>query len=544
MLIAIVNGRLKMEVMTERKSTITQDNSSPRIETTGRNHPSPALMRKIVRNHRSVLMRLLWIIGILNCVFLLVEISSWEDGRIFLNAAGPICLGAACSWGAIKLFMLDISVIWMPIPWLLCSLVLFFGLGSLLYVFGPEDAIMVANELHAVGIYELFRTNQLNLVGVFCIIAAFLVMSQILKLDSPKWLQSNRSDHKLDEVAVTKVMVIFFGLIGVPLHYLVVLPSQFGMFDFILPGSLRSLDQLNILNLFLLGYLAGRCGREWTILYCSFYLLQTLTVFALFNKEPIILNTMLAGLGLYFGTRRRSVFVLTLVFVFLVYVWITPLINYNRAIVNSYYGENPQVSFSERMSITAEGLSLQFNDELPQPRNITYPWWSRLSHSNVQAFAMNLYDSGEPGSSFDNLYYYFVPRFIYPDKPILSDVGRDITELAFGHRNSSTGLTVFGDLYWHGGWLFVVCGCVFIGVFFTCLSVVALRMLGSSDWLLLPCSALGILLGLRVDGWFVQAYLGTLFIFVGYLFVISWFRPFVQSVAATLQSRQEALQLR
>jgi hypothetical protein len=149
-------------------------------------------------------------------------------------------------------------------------------------------------------------------------------------------------------------------------------------------------------------------------------------------------------------------------------------------------------------------------------------WWARLCYSSVQAYGMEAYDANAPGDSLSAIFIAVIPRLLWPDKPNVSLVGEDFTELLLGRRGFQIGIGIFGEAYWNGGWgmLLVICTC--IGLIFVWFSRLASRVMEYKQWLFLPCLFFGIKMGLRIDGWFVIDYVGSLFIAVGYFAILSF----------------------
>jgi hypothetical protein len=137
-------------------------------------------------------------------------------------------------------------------------------------------------------------------------------------------------------------------------------------------------------------------------------------------------------------------------------------------------------------------------------------WWARLAYSNVELFAIRQYDRGQSGTTFQLAPYTLIPRFIMPEKPWMNS-GLEFTYLITGDRTmlSATGLGAIGEGYWNGGWLGVAIVGVVIGVLMAGLTVFSIRAVTARAFMFLPISLAGIMLGLRIDDWFVPTYIGT-----------------------------------
>src|SRR6185437_16813150 len=77
---------------------------------------------------------------------------------------------------------------------------------------------------------------------------------------------------------------------------------------------------------------------------------------------------------------------------------------------------------------------------------------SRLSYVNIDAFVVDRYDSGVPGDTFHNAGAVVIPRVLWPNKPIITQLGSDLNLRVFGQEGSSLGIGHFAEAYWNFGW--------------------------------------------------------------------------------------------
>jgi hypothetical protein len=139
--------------------------------------------------------------------------------------------------------------------------------------------------------------------------------------------------------------------------------------------------------------------------------------------------------------------------------------------------------------------------------------WSRFNYTPVQHTLMQDYDSNRGGDTFGQLHWMFVPRFLAPQKPIL-DFGARVTEVIFGHRNSSTGTTIFGEAYWNGGWLFVVWSAFCAGVMVFIVSLVCLWLFGQNSIVAWSVGFLGMLMAMLVQNLFTSGFVASVVAFL------------------------------
>ena len=77
----------------------------------------------------------------------------------------------------------------------------------------------------------------------------------------------------------------------------------------------------------------------------------------------------------------------------------------------------------------------------------------RLNYASVQAIGMRLRDDAVGIDTLSNVWMMFVPRIIWPDKPIYASPGIQFYTLITGNEGTSVGISVFGDVYWQFGWM-------------------------------------------------------------------------------------------
>jgi hypothetical protein len=121
---------------------------------------------------------------------------------------------------------------------------------------------------------------------------------------------------------------------------------------------------------------------------------------------------------------------------------------------------------------------------------------------------VNRYDAGNPGYTLRNAAAVFVPRILWPGKPIISQLGGDLNFLVFGRFGSSLGVGHFAEAYWNFGWAGIIPFMAVLALILSVYTKISMRIMARQDWLLLPVVFIGVNMGLRVDGHFVPDILG------------------------------------
>jgi hypothetical protein len=476
------------------------------------------LSNRYLRIDQAALTRFAAVLTLLVIGYLVSGPSRNESEWGLVNSIGPAALCLAGLWTGYKLVTTNPRTIWTPLPWFTLTAATYFGFGPLIYPFGSKAGISYLDGAWSVYPVDLWRTNLLNTAGLLTITVAFLITDKLLDTDSLVGLSASRAVRGGDDPAKTAA-VIFLGT-GLPLRYLLVLPYQFGQLGIVLPGSLYTLNSLSSIGLFMLSYLGVKRGGLWRGSFWLLFVMEIVTNFICFSKLQSILVFIMVALGRYLARRNIKEFGLAGIGVLCLYVVLGPLVSWSRDQVAFETGDSHIAPFSVRFSIAARGLDLWSRGAIETDSSKQY-WWGRLCYTNMEAAAMNLYDSGSSGDSFSVALYGWIPRFLWPDKPVVS-LGEDFTILIKGKSGvgTATGPAIFGEAYWNGGWFVVVLACGYVGVVFAWIARTSLLMLARSEWLLLPCAFLGIMMGMRMDTWFAPNYITGFALFLVYYFLI------------------------
>ena len=116
--------------------------------------------------------------------------------------------------------------------------------------------------------------------------------------------------------------------------------------------------------------------------------------------------------------------------------------------------------------------------------------------------------SGAPGNTLRDAAAVLVPRIIWPDKPIITKLGADLNVLVFGRNGSQLGVGHFGEAYWDFGWFGILPFMAVLALILSVFTRFTISVMARGDWLFLPVVAIGVRMGLRVDGHFVPDILG------------------------------------
>ena len=472
-----------------------------------RNSKSKAL------NGLDVLFLFLDITILLFIAYQLPNILRYDNLIPRVNQILPIILTVSSLWVALRIVRQDPVMIWSPLPWFLGACAVYFGFGPLIYYFGTQESIWYIDQFYFVSEDNLLRTNALNVAGIGLVILGFLIGSRFFKIRTSAIGPFGSKEQR-------RIAIAFLG-VGLPVKYLLYMPYIFGETDFILPGSIMQLRYLTALAIIPIMFLIKEGHKKWRFI---FYLLiaSELAFSALeFSKVSFIITLIIITSGWFFIVRRIRILSISFILIIFAYYVITPLVNFGRINILRSTGAIYQAGLKDRLSITSRFLS-DANSRLVDERLGGQAWWIRLNYANAQSCAMDRYDVGSHGRSFGLAIYTIIPRIIWPEKPSISDVGLEFNYLATSSDNSSSAPGIFAEAYWNGGWLLVVGACLYVGVLFSIFSEYARKNIMNSEYIYLPIILMGIIMGLRPDGWFAVDYVGVVVIAFFTHFLLKW----------------------
>lgn len=425
------------------------------------------------------------------------------------NLLIPVVILAVCAWTSYRLVRSEMVMMCAPITWFLIACATYYGFGPLLFFFGTEATVEYVNASWPVHGAALLRTNILNLMGIALIGFAYVIASRV-RIRPSKAADSNSAKH-LGPVSC----LILFLCIGIPVKYFFTVPYELGTLGFVLPGGVSSLRNFVPLAVLVLAYLAITRGSFWWAAFLALIVVDLYVNLLLLGKQEFLRVVIFAFIGFGLGRPGRRAFILMAVALVASYLVLKPVTDFGRAELVRRWGPEPHASLSERHEIVREGFAHLGDGEFPE----TAPhqgWWSRLCYAGAQSFAMDQYDQGFPGETYRHISYTFVPRLLWADKPIITNVARDFSEILVGRRTTSTAIGLLGEAYWNGGWFMVSAIALGIGALLAFLTQISIHIVRSSRWIYLPCVFLGIVMGIRIDGWLVPDYVAQTSFYICY----------------------------
>jgi hypothetical protein len=287
------------------------------------------------------------------------------------------------------------------------------------------------------------------------------------------------------------------------------LPYMLGLTDFVLPGSVGPIGNLTLAAVFVLTTWSRMHAKRAFPFIVAFVMLEmAIGVLSLSKAEALMpLLIFLCALVRLRLTAWRLVMVVAALM--LCYVSVVPIVEQGRAEHWRRYQSLWGADLTERLEIL--WLSLGNFGTIEETNSIETSL-ARISYVNQATFAVHLHDSGHAGEtlSLSQILVVFVPRLLWPDKPITTQSAVDFNIAATGVATSASSPGLFAEAYWNFGWTGVILLMMSLGLLLALLSRYAIDIFHRESWLYFPVVLLAMRIGFRTDGYYVPDILGAL----------------------------------
>jgi hypothetical protein len=451
----------------------------------------------------------------LNLLYLAFSGNQAGDGiHDLVSTLAPLYFMSILVWLSYRAVKRAPEAIWSAAFWLPLQSAVFFGFGPLVEVFGNEvTQYSLATHNLAITSQELFHAHQLSTLGVTLLLFGFGLH---MRFYPRVW--RNDVSRSQSPVIRPETLGLVFILVGGIFKYMVLKPAQWGMIDIAIAGVLSGLGAIVDVGLGILAYVIAS-GKSR--LRPVFWLLWPLHLFLSclsFSKLEIGLALLLPAIGAFIAHRSMGRLVAWFAVMAFVFYMAQPWVHYGRAEVMEASGVINEAGYLERIEILGRYLSKTRSVSIDTEQS--QGWWTRLSFAGPQAYAMNAHDVSLSGASLSTVWMYFVPRAIWPEKPIMTGPGLEFYRLVTGHDEGQSflALSIYGDLYWQFGWLGVILGCPLIGWVFAMMALRSITAIKNREFIMIPAVLFALEMAmLGPNKYVINGIIGSLPIYVAYL---------------------------
>lgn len=461
-----------------------------------------------------------------------------QEIQATINVTAPFYFIAVLLVLANNVLKVSSQLIWTGVLWFPIQSAIFFGFGPLVQVFGNETTqrYLSAHPLSA-DTTDLFRANTLSVTAITLVLLGFWLH---MKMRRGAW-----QDTKTSRLASIPLLQLALALILVfgALKYLVINPSRWSANPTIIAGSIGQLAGMADVGFGILAYLSGKGNRTARSLFWTLWPAQLILCTLSFSKFEIVWAMIIPLMSNFMARRNRLRLVAGLAVIGLTFSLAQPYVHYGRSVTFEQTGSIDEADYAERLEISKKYLSQdnQANSNTFNSRDDRQGWWTRLSYAGVQGHAMRLHDSGITNPSNNEAWMFFIPRFIWPDKPNLSLSAVDFYRLATGNEggNSFLGITYYGDLYWQYGWWGIFIGAPLIGMLFASMAARSFYSMKQQEFLMMPAILIALELSLLgPTGAVLTGVVGSSVIYFVYLFLLRVFEKWLPAVGPVNSARR------
>lgn len=423
----------------------------------------------------------------------------------WINTIGLAAFSIVLAWAGYRQMKLNVASIWTPIIWYRVALLSYYGVGSLVPLWTNAETQELMKGFYSYFPYEIVKLNLIittfNLVFLTAVKILFIAISNSSVIKSTK-------DRKF--INPSNFNMIAFGsmclIVGSAINYLVIFPQVVGWINLSFFSTVSSFSVLSWLGYFMVIFWGlENKRREFIIWPIAFALGECVIGFYAMSKSVMLMPLVMIGIAFIY--HRRSLFRITLFAVCFVtlFMFLAPIVTHVRDMNGKYY--DGAVSAKD-----IPGLYVSYfttGRESDQYADVE-TGWMRLSFVNAGTFVINQYDHGMPGNSYRYLPVVWIPRIIFPDKPIITDVGRELSYAANGNYNSSSSAGLAAEAYWNGGWLYTVGLAILLALVFGLWTIYSYEVIQRKAWHLFFIVLIGMRMAIRVDGAFVSDIVGPI----------------------------------
>lgn len=427
----------------------------------------------------------------------IVESMGLEDWYLL----GLVC-GTALVYTIIVLYFAfcdgAIRLLTDPFLILVAAFSLYYLFGTLLLVIGPEDQANYVLKWYATTAQDALRITAMNLIGlaILLFVASSFNGLRIEKAVQPAIAIFNRMPMK-------KIFWLF-SAVGFSAFLWVETT------DGVVNGTIRQLSKL-ILIAVLVGTIYR--GRNATFLHglaILIALFASIMGLLSFGKLATLQPLLILLLGLYLRLHNTKMLVVLFAIMIAALMLLSKPIGEARVILMS----SSDTGLLARFNILQQVFRTTADDSSPGGT------WSRLCYTSSQVAAVDLYERGQGGNDMELLGWVFLPRALFPDKPIVTRSGVEFNVKVTGSDTSSTGMGLFVSGYYNLGWTGLIMASICAGWILAIFAAISRSVISSGSMILLPVGLLGSFMAFRIDGHFVGDYLGPFAMIIVPLLVV------------------------
>lgn len=404
-----------------------------------------------------------------------------------------------------------------PLAWFILGSGIYFGLGTMfggLRVHHYTEQIFGADNLY------LTEVNLLNACSVFIVVGIALAFgwfkrpvwkiqeSALVRQQNATLLQNIFPFILIAAIACTCLKLFFF-----PVAENLLMRSIIGKLTLFLPACFL-----------LLGMLWQSLARPLKLVAFILFIIEISAGILTISKYQV-LYTMLAFItGIWISRASWKFMLSTLLGMGLIFAMINPLTTLARAHLaydakNTLEARIEILKDSSRAILDPKFLFLADNplimEVINKPEERARALGRRFEVASIQGYLINEYNSNRPGNTLSNFWVTFIPRMVWPQKPIITNLGLELHMKYYNdpnQTNSALAPTFSAEAYWNYGPLGVTLVSILLGLAIGWLTRYSfLAVYGTRpEYFIIAFPA--VIWACFVESWLVSSYLGEFLI--------------------------------
>ena len=419
-----------------------------------------------------------------------------------------------------------------PLAWFILGSGIYFGLGA---IFGGLRVHPYTEQLFGADILYLTQVNLLNACSVLIVVGVALAFGW---WRGPIWQTQDGPSAQQQSILLNTVFPFVLTV--------AIACACLKLFFFPVAENLLIRSIIGKLTLFLpacfllLGMLWRSIKRPLKLVALTIFIIEISSGILTFSKYQV-LYTMLAFIaGLWINRSSWKFTLLVLSGMGFMFAMVNPLITLGRAHL-AYDAQNTITTRIEILQDACKALlepssifltkDLQPNtrvnlDEMKKPEEQVRAIGRRFEVSSIQGYLINEYNSDRSGNTLSNFWVTFIPRIVWPQKPIITNFGGELHKKYYNDPsqiNSALAPTYSAEAYWNYGPFGVTLVSILLGLaigWLTRYSFLAVYGTRSEYFIIAFPAAIW---ACFVESWLVSSYLGEFLILVVVLLIARLF---------------------
>lgn len=428
------------------------------------------------------------------------------------------------------------STIWTPLFWFRIAVAVYYGFGTIVpYIVNTQTNLFIRS------LYDFTDAEALKLLRIYAICTFWTLLAASIAI-TPKRTHPTRLATWTPRGHL--MIATAFVIIGGAIRYGIQIPHIIGVSAFALPAGLATIGKSYIAGLFLLLLYGLRYDFKIFILAAALAILDLFVSTLMFIKGEVLLTLIFTYLAFISHKPSAIRTIVGATTVSVVFLQLQPLVHYGRhqiailsgKVSNEKLEVKKQATLAQRMNILNNYLDPWSNPSaFGEPKNSIL----RLTYVNAGTMVVSWHDKKWAGDTYRNAFAALIPRVIWPEKPMVGNLGAELYRKARGTDGASISAGLFAESYYNLGWWGFIMFLP-VGVMFRQISLFAMSSVEAERWLRLPVILFGVQMATRVDGHYVMDICGGFAIFSVLLLFILALEHFVAGGRYSVRHRSGA----